>query len=385
MPKQGKKKVQQKQRRLGQQIKKLENKISISKKQNIKNVKPKINIQKNYVVIKHKELIQYDVFLNKTFKQPSRNYFINPANTQMFPWLSRLSTLYEKYHFQSLKFHYVPFCSTLTQGTIIMAVDYDATDEPPASQSHMSQFEETKQTNIYSTCVFTSSKKNLAKGLGQGNYLMISPDVNVSNKDLNTMHLGNFYAVALNGVNIDPVRTGDIWVEYEVHLQTPTLSPQNEYFTLGNGQMQLTYNNNSSLNYAAPFGTTLNYQEFAVKRGLFQRDLFSYTGNNITGSEFISNGVGSHRIIVKMVTDSAYPTLVGTSIVNNSGALIVEYQHDIKYRNGIYYVYQIEFFAKFAQTDAFYVKVETLGSATSLSSWIEVYAVDLNWPTKCPY
>lgn len=59
---------------------------------------------------------------------------INPANPDLFLWLSGIATRYIKYRFRKLRFEYIPRCATSDKGSIEMAVDYNAANGDPASE-----------------------------------------------------------------------------------------------------------------------------------------------------------------------------------------------------------------------------------------------------------
>lgn len=55
---------------------------------------------------------------------------INPANEELFPWLSTIAVNFTTYKFTKLKFEYVPSSSTGNGGTVAIAVNPNA-DDPP--------------------------------------------------------------------------------------------------------------------------------------------------------------------------------------------------------------------------------------------------------------
>jgi len=68
-------------------------------------------------------------------------YKINPRNSAMFPWLAKIANNYDMYHLESLKFKYIPCVGSTTAGQVVMAIDYDPTDDntntaPTALQSY---------------------------------------------------------------------------------------------------------------------------------------------------------------------------------------------------------------------------------------------------------
>lgn len=64
-------------------------------------------------------------------------FVINPANNRLFPYLSKLASLYEQYRFKGLIFEYVTTSGMVTsaagQGNIGMVVNYDPDSNLPNS------------------------------------------------------------------------------------------------------------------------------------------------------------------------------------------------------------------------------------------------------------
>lgn len=53
---------------------------------------------------------------------------ISPSTASVFPWLSQIAGAYEKYVIHTIRFDYVPSCSTLADGIIYLAFDHDPSD-----------------------------------------------------------------------------------------------------------------------------------------------------------------------------------------------------------------------------------------------------------------
>jgi len=63
---------------------------------------------------------------------------INPSNTSTFPWLANtVAAGYEKYKLKMLRMHYVHFCPTSVQGTIMMMYNSDVLAATPTTESQM--------------------------------------------------------------------------------------------------------------------------------------------------------------------------------------------------------------------------------------------------------
>lgn len=80
--------------------------------------------------VSHRELLATVVFDNPI---TTHTYTINARNATTFPWLSVLAQNYDMYHLQSLSFEYMPECGSTTVGGLVMAFDYDVSDDNTAT------------------------------------------------------------------------------------------------------------------------------------------------------------------------------------------------------------------------------------------------------------
>lgn len=64
-------------------------------------------------------------------------YDINPGNTLLFPWLSKIAGGFEKFRFERLTFELVPHNPTTAAGAVFMAVDYDYDDAVPTDPADL--------------------------------------------------------------------------------------------------------------------------------------------------------------------------------------------------------------------------------------------------------
>jgi hypothetical protein len=171
--------------------------------------------------VSHREYIM-DVTPNET-TQPGHFQLllaadINPANSTLFPWLSALASRYEGYIFRALRFVYEPQCSTTTPGTVNIAVDYDASDDPPSSKLQMMSYKGAVRSPPWFCSAFTCDPKDFkspeyyVKGSGS------------NGADSRLTNLGKIF-VAYEGPVGDSVAAGELYVEYIVDLKTPNLEP----------------------------------------------------------------------------------------------------------------------------------------------------------------
>lgn len=92
-------------------------------------------------VVRRRELIgTYTFAAGDQFMHPlwqTSVTLINPGNEFLFPWGSRLATLYEKYRFESLAFEAISRNPTTCPGGVYMAVDTDPNDPLPVDMAEL--------------------------------------------------------------------------------------------------------------------------------------------------------------------------------------------------------------------------------------------------------
>jgi hypothetical protein len=142
-------------------------------------------------------------------------YVINPGNPTTFPWLSDIAAKWESYRFNYLRFRYETRKGTSTDGSVIMAIDYDATDAPPVSEAVMT---------TYSGAVEDATWKNSACLAAVSQLHKIGPQKYVRQSTLPTggnvidFDCGNFMFGTT--AQADASNIGKLWVDYDVTFYT---------------------------------------------------------------------------------------------------------------------------------------------------------------------
>lgn len=182
--------------------------------------KPKISgnpyAENGSIRVKHSE------FLSDIFGQPSfsnQSISINPGLPTTFPWLSSIANNFESYKFHSLKFRYEPVCTTVTPGSVMMAVDFDASDAPATTKQALMSYHNAVRTAAWDCNVYSSSKQDLLK-FGVQRYVR---NTNVPNTDIKTYDVGNFQIATILASQIDS-SFGELYIDYDVELMTPQTS-----------------------------------------------------------------------------------------------------------------------------------------------------------------
>lgn len=141
---------------------------------------------------------------------------VNPGNPLCFPWLSEIATRFESYKFSRLRFIYEPQCPTTSSGTVMMVVDYDADDDLPVSKTQMMAFKNATRSPPWFANANESDPMDLNKRstyyVANGN--QVAGDARLSN-------VGQF-TLAFEGAAETSFYAGELYVEYEVTLMTPS-------------------------------------------------------------------------------------------------------------------------------------------------------------------
>lgn len=173
------------------------------------------NMDDGSVRIRHREYIG-DVAGSVLFA--STAYAINPGVATSFPWLSTIALNYESYLFHGLAFEYETQKSTATSGTVLMAVDYDASDAAPVSKTQQMSYQNAVRAAVWSECCYRADVRDLHK-FGSKRYLR-SGNL-AANQDIKTYDVGNLF-ISTQGC-ADATALGELYVVYDVELQTPQL------------------------------------------------------------------------------------------------------------------------------------------------------------------
>jgi len=171
------------------------------------------------------------------------SFFINPGRSTLFPWLSSLANNFESYIFNRLRFCYETESSTASTGTVILAVDYDASDPVPSSKAQVMAYQGAVRSPAWAPCCFEASKESLSKRKSYFVRLGAVP----SGSDIHLYDVGVFYACTQGMASTAAV--GELYVEYDVTLMTPQLND------IGIGQSLWAHY--SGTTNAAPFVTAL--------------------------------------------------------------------------------------------------------------------------------
>jgi len=189
------------------------------------------------VRIRHREYVQ-DILGSVNFGVTTLS--INPGLSTLFTWLAPITTQFESYLFRNLSFEFETQKGANVAGTIMMAVDFDASDPAPVNKQQLMSYHDSVRSAIWNECKFTSSLQDLQK-FGIQRYLRYG--ALAANQDVKTFDIGNLH-VATQGC-ADTTAIGELYVVYDVELITPqtdaaAFGNMNSVKIVGAGTVNLT-------------------------------------------------------------------------------------------------------------------------------------------------
>jgi hypothetical protein len=166
------------------------------------------------ITIRHREYFA-DIVGPASALFAASSYPVNPGVGTLFPWLSSIATQYEKYRFRSLRFEYLARCATSNAGTLILAVDMDASDPTPATKSQVCSYRSFLDIVPWESASFNVPTADL-------NRICYVRGGNISGTDIKLYDVANLM-ICTQGCATTAL--GEAFVEYDVELLTPQASP----------------------------------------------------------------------------------------------------------------------------------------------------------------
>ncbi len=166
------------------------------------------------VVVEHTEFLQ-DITGSQAFAVNA--FAVNPGLSQTFPWLSQMARLFESYRFEALDFDFRTEAGTTATGSVMAAIDYDASDAPPTTKRQLATYRGYKRSAPWNSFVQSSIREDLSKR--QSYYVRSSPVP--AGSDVKLYDVGNLFLATQLQANNSVV--GELYVRYRVKLMTPQL------------------------------------------------------------------------------------------------------------------------------------------------------------------
>jgi hypothetical protein len=161
--------------------------------------------------VRHREMVgTYTVTTATDFStQLFLSQRLNPANSILFPWASRIARNYEKYIVRNVKFIVVSNNATSTPGWLAGAVDRDSADPAPSSKQDLMNLGYAKADAVWSGFEFSIPNDNCLRFV----------DSQVTATDQRLVDFGRFNLAAYSSLS---GATLDLYVQYEFDFYIPS-------------------------------------------------------------------------------------------------------------------------------------------------------------------
>lgn len=179
------------------------------------------------ITFAHREFVA-DILSSSEFT--ATTYPLNPGNPNLFPWMSKIASLYEEYEFLGVIFEYRPTSATAVgttssgMGVVLMATDYDCYDSNFTSKRAMEAAEYSSSAVPYQKFIHPiecDPKRNVLRSA------YIVPGITTASSAPGDQRMsvhGNF-TIATEGQPNAGNRIGELWISYHIRLSRPVLEP----------------------------------------------------------------------------------------------------------------------------------------------------------------
>ena len=165
-------------------------------------------------VIEHSEFF---ADLNGTAAFTALQFAVNPGVSGTFPWLSQIAQNYESYVFDKLEFEYQNAVGSTAIGTVMLAVDYDASDPPPVDKIQLASYQDFVREAPWVPFI----QKNRPQNLRKRSSFFVRVGALSPNQDIKLYDTGNLVVATQGMAGATPV--GELYTKYRVKFMTPQL------------------------------------------------------------------------------------------------------------------------------------------------------------------
>jgi hypothetical protein len=149
--------------------------------------------------------------------QPAILQAINPANPGMFPRLSSLANVFERWAIHSLAFKFATGCNATTPGAVLQYIDYDVADQAATSAVQLLANESAQVKPVWEDSTIVMD----AKRLSQPSFFTNSNPNAVLTTAEARQDFAGFYRCFTDRGGATPVFAGYVYVEYDIELYAP--------------------------------------------------------------------------------------------------------------------------------------------------------------------
>lgn len=244
------------------------------------------------------------------------NIPVNPGMSAFSPWLAPIARRFESYMFHALRFVYETEAPTSLGGTLILTLDYDASDAPPGSKQFAMNFDGAVRSAPWTDCSHNSRMENLQK---MKTHFVRSSSI-PAGTDIKLYDLGNFYAITQN-LTANSAVCGELYVEYDVELVTPVYDT--DLFPPLGGQVRGSPAGNPQL----PFGAVPDVDPKAS--GIYVEIVGGFTflrfvnpGTYVLTNQLFGTALAASTYVADV--DVSITLGIQTTVINTASTLLME-------------------------------------------------------------
>lgn len=182
----------------------------------IANSGPRFSSSPSGLVVRHKEYMNTMACVT-TYPNNLIVWTCQPGLKDSFPWLSGISSNFDRYHFRRLRYCFEGTAASTVSGACYMSFEPDASQSQPDTIAELMQNRMAMQGSLWQGCSLSVPCQDLDRFV-HSRYVRVE-DVT---DDVKTYDLGKFYAICIGLAGVTNV--GDMYVEYEVELSEPQYS-----------------------------------------------------------------------------------------------------------------------------------------------------------------
>jgi len=234
--------------------------------------------------IRHRE---YMLDLTPSVDFKNHDFYLNPGNSTIFPWLSGVANSFETYEFHGLMVCYNPTSATAitssnpSQGTVIFSTNYDVLNPKFVSKSEAEAYEFTTSTVPYEGMLHPVECKLSETPLPMKYVTSAIGPSQLAGDDDPRLHFHGLLQLMTVGQQATSTSgLGEVWVSYDVSLRTPK---QPQIHAASDVASVVGFTNNSTGRFVAdnvkPYlSAQANYISFTPENSLlFSRSYFTTT------------------------------------------------------------------------------------------------------------
>lgn len=264
---------------------------------------PRFASSGNGMRIKHSEYILDLLPTGGGFEAAS--YPINPGVGTIFRWLSSIANRFNSYKIHNLSFSYEAKCATSQSGSVIIAVNYDASDPIPTTKSEVNAYQIREDVVPWQSVAITCNPAD-CNGSLQKHYVR---DGLVPNTDIKTYDVGNFI-VCTQGVNA--LDLGELFVSYDIEFFSPIDNDPLGGTVVAGGTISdatplgTTQVNSGSLPFVVSLGNTLTFsQGFQGLLNVFCSATGCSAPSGTSSCTFVSRAVADGTSVLQQIAVQA--------------------------------------------------------------------------------